>query len=207
MKLLTLILCLLSYSLMGQKILTNWETSKKSEFVELQYRWLLIGDTLETREMRSIFNIHGSRQDIIQHLINDDSFKSWSVGVKECKALNKNNNGWIMYNLFDIPKPFSDQDLVAQYKLEQNGRKTTIKVTALPNYLPKQEGVERMKNYSAYWVLEEKGINETQVKFHSIAYTEPVFPRFIQDPLIQRMLINSFEKLIRMSELKFTQKL
>jgi len=205
MKKISLIFCIISNVLMAQKILTEWETSIKSESIELQYRWVLIGDTLETREMRSIFKIECPREDIIFNLSDDKRFKSWSVGVTKCKALNKNYNGWIMYSFFDIPMPFSDKDLIANYELKQKDRTTIIQVTALPDYLPKKEGVERMKNYSAYWILEEKEWNKTLVKFHSIAYTKPVFPRFIQDPLIQSLIIKSFEKLIILSEGKHLQ--
>ncbi len=71
---------------------------------------------------------------------------------------------------------------------------------AMPEYLPHIKGVERMNNYSGYWLLEDIGRNKTMVKFQSTSFTKPVFPRIIQDPILQQMLINSFETLIKLSE-------
>ena len=200
MRTLIFLLCSISYPLFGQQILSDWETARKSETVELQCRWVLVGDTLKTRELRTLFSVDASIESIVKNLSTESDFQNWSVGVERCKNIEQTNNGWIMYSLFDIPRPFKQRDLISKYSLEKLGTKTIIKVEAIPDYLPKEKGVDRMNNYSGYWILEDMGQNKTQVEFHSISFTKPVFPRFIQDPIIQRMLINSFETLIKLSE-------
>jgi hypothetical protein len=144
--------------------------------------------------------VDASVEAILKNLNSESDFQNWSVGVERCKNIEQTNNGWIMYSLFDIPRPFTQRDLIAKYSLEQIGNKTYIKMEALPEYLPQVKGVVRMNNYSGYWVLEDMGYNQTQVKFHSTSFTKPVFPRFIQDPILQRMLLKSFETLIKLSE-------
>lgn len=200
MRQLIFLFCSLSFPLFGQQVLTDWKTSRQSETVELQYRWVRIGDTLKTRELRAIFDVNAPMEAILYNLSNEKEFKVWSVGVKNCQSIEHTNDGWIMYSHFDIPKPFTQRDLIARYRLEQHESRTIIHVEALPEYLPHQKGVDRMKNYSGYWILDEREGNQTQVKFHSTSFTKPIFPRFIQDPIIQRMLLKSFETLISLSE-------
>lgn len=200
MRILIFLLCSLSYPLFGQQILSDWETARKSETVELQYRWISVGDTLETRELRAIFNVDAPIAAIVKSINTENDFQNWSVGVKHCKKIEQTNNGWIMYSLFDIPRPFAQQDFIAKYTVEEIGKKTIIKIEALPEYRPQVKGVVRMNNYSGFWILEDMGCNNTHVKFHSTSFTKPVLPRFIQDPILQRMLIDSFETLIKLSE-------
>ena len=68
MRSLIFLLCSLSYPLFGQQILSDWETSRKSETVELQYRWVRVDDTLKTRELRTIFNVNASIESIVKNL-------------------------------------------------------------------------------------------------------------------------------------------
>ncbi len=200
MRTLIFLLCILSYPSFAQQVLSNWETAIKSETVELQYRWIRVGDTLKTRELRTFFNVDAPVVAIVKNLSTESDFQNWSVGVERCQKIDQSSNGWIMYSLFDIPRPFKQRDLITKYTVEQFGNQTIIKMEALPEILPHIKGVERMNNYSGYWLLEDIGYNKTMVKFHSTSFTRPVFPRFIQDPVLQRMLINSFETLIKLSE-------
>ena len=195
-----LLLCFLSQQLYAQQILSDWETARTSETVELQYRWLKLGDTLKTRELRSIFTVNASIDAIVTQLSTASDFESWSARIKKCETYEKSDDGWIMYSYFDIPKPFKQRDLVARYSFHTEGSKTIINVEAIPEYLPELKKVHRMKNYSGYWILEQNGKHKTDVKFHSTSFSKPVLPRFIMDPIIQRMLIRSFEKLINLSE-------
>jgi hypothetical protein len=200
MRTLIFLLCIVSYPSFAQEVLSDWETARRSETVELQYRWIRVGDTLKTRELRTLFNVDAPVPAILKNLSTENNFQLWSVGVEHCQKIDQSGNSWIMYSLFDIPRPFKQRDLITKYTVEQTGNQTLIKMEAVPEYLPQVKGVDRMNNYSGYWLLEDIGFNKTMVKFHSTSFTMPVFPRFIQDPVLQRMLINSFETLIKLSE-------
>ncbi len=194
------LLSTLSNSLFGHKVISEWETAKKTESVELQYRWVNVGDSLKTRELRAILTIQAPIGSIIKNLNTENNYQQWSVGVENCKTYEKSGNGWVMYTLFDIPKPFTKQDLIARYTIEKVGNNTVIKVESIPEYLPLKKGISRMKNYLGCWILEPGSGNCSHITFYSTSFTKPMFPRFIQDPVIQRMLVKSFDTLIKMSE-------
>jgi len=200
------LLSTLSYSLFGHKVISEWETAKKTESVELQYRWVNVGDSLKTRELRALLTINASIGSIVKNLHTEKNYQQWSVGVENCKTYEKSGNGWVMYTLFDIPKPFTQQDLIARYTIEKDGNRTVIKVESIPEYLPVKNGISRMKNYLGCWVFEAVSGNCSHITFYSTSFTKPMFPRFIQDPIIQRMLVKSFESLIKMSENEYLEK-
>jgi hypothetical protein len=200
MKALIILLSFLSCSTFSQEILCEWKSARKNENVELQYRWVCLGDTLKTRELRALFTVNAPSEAIIRNLNTESNFQNWSVGVKQCKNIEQTSDGWIMYSLFDIPKPFNQQDLIAKYTVEQLANTTVVMIESVPKYLPTVKNVIRINNYSGYWILESVSDNITHVKFHSTSYTKPMFPHFIQDPILQRMLIKSFETLINQSE-------
>lgn len=200
MKALIILLSFLSYPTFSQEILSEWKSARKNENVELQYRWVCIGDTLKTRELRALFSVNATAEAIINNLNTESNFQNWSVGVRRCKNIEQTAIGWIMYSLYDIPIPFKQQDLIAKYTVEQHLNRTVVTIESLPNYFPPEKDITRINNYSGYWILESVNDNRTHVMFHSTSYTKPMFPRFIQDPILQRMLIKSFETLINQFE-------
>ena len=62
MRYLLIILLFFSQHLYANEVLTNWETKHKTDRVTLQYRWVLLGDTLKTREMRALFLINSAEE-------------------------------------------------------------------------------------------------------------------------------------------------
>ena len=184
----------------GNKVLSKWTTERKSDKVELQYRWVLAGDTLKTREVRAIFTVNAPHTIIIDNIRDPGRARQWNEGVKEFKIYPKSETEWFAYSLYKIPYPFTPQDLVTHYSVETGTDQTIIKINAEPCFVAKKAGVERQQNYDGRWVLGRTTDGKTRVEFYSVSYSKPVFPRFIQDPVIQRLLVNSFENFITTAE-------
>lgn len=200
MKYILILLMIVSLKANAVEVLTPWVTSRKSESVELQYRWVMVGDTLKTREMRAIFNVQAHPEEIVRNFYNCDKLKLWACGSKECKVFKTSEQEWINYSVFDIPKPFPQQDLVTKYYLKTLDNSTFIQVSAVPEYLPQHAGVERLQHYEGSWQLIPIGNGVTRVEFRSVSYTKPMLPRWLQDKILQPMLIDSFETLIKLSQ-------
>jgi hypothetical protein len=200
MKYIVIFLLIVSQTANATEVLTPWVTSRKTESVELQYRWVMVGDTLKTREMRAVFNVQATPEEIIENFHNSDKIKLWACGSKECRIYKHSNQEWVNYSVFDIPQPLPQQDLVTKYHLKMVDSKTIILITAIPEYLPYKDGVERLQHYEGSWQLIPMGNGVTRVEFSSISYTKPMLPRWLQDKILQPMMINSFENLIKLSQ-------
>ncbi len=176
---------------------SNWQTARETEQLKLQYRWI---DSIDTREVRILFSVKANHNQIINCIRNPRLAKQWAVGVKDYRVYDMSPDKWIAYSLYKIPKPFADQDLITRYEIVNESSEVKITITALSDYLERISGVNRQQNYSGKWILKETQNGITQIQFYSISYTKPLVPRFMQDPITQRVLIRSFEEFIKLSE-------
>ena len=68
-------------------------------------------------------------------------------------------------------------------------------MTGKPDKLPIYEDIMRMKLYEGYWSFRRMENGLTHVEFHTISFTSPIIPRFLQDPVLQKTFIKSMNKL------------
>jgi len=185
-------LCVTGFS---HEVLTKWKVAKRSDDIQVSYRYIMVGDTLKTREMRVSFSVDAKPDSIIKMFNNSEKFAAWSAGVEECKILKVDSSSWIMYNLYDAPWPFKQRDLITEYRVEKSDSITKLIMTGKPEQLPQYEDIMRMKLYEGYWSFQPLQNGLTHVEFHTISFTGPLIPRFLQDPVLQRTFINSMNKL------------
>lgn len=184
----------------SRTILSDWETRQKTNGIELQYRWILIGDTLKTREMRVFFVINTSISDILPNFYQSDKLKQWTAASARCKVFHFSDTEWTTYTLFDIPKPFRKQDIFINYLVTSIQNITWIRMTSVPEFRSKVEGINRIENYEGYWKLTTLNNGNTLVEFYSISFIKPLLPRVVQDPILQRLFFRSLENLTKLSE-------
>lgn len=182
------------------KQLSVWKTAKKNNGIIIQYRWVNIGDTLKTREIRSLFTIKATHDEIINNLNDHSRLTKWNSGIKICKVYGKTEKEWITYTMYNIPRPLKQQDLVTRYSVTEADGKVTIDMKAVPEYVKHIKGVQRQENYKGKWRLYPTRYGKTLVEFSSVSFSKPMLPRFIQDPILQHMFVKSFAKLRELSE-------
>ena len=184
----------------GFTTISEWDTKSQTEKIKLQYRWVKTSDNREMREFRAVLKVTSDVSSIIRNINEEDRLLQWTAKSKQCKIYGKTEKKWITYTLFDIPKPFSQRDLVLKHTLSNENGKLIIKLEPLPDYLPKQDNVTRMDEYLGYWIITPESDHAFRVEFYYTSTKKPIIPRFIMDPILQKMLMESFSKLIKLSE-------
>ena len=179
---------------------SDWETKRESGNVKLQYRWVKDQDDQEYREFRAELTISSSLPSFLRNINEEKRIAQWTARSKACKVYDKTAGGWITYTLFDIPWPFTQQDLVLKHTLHYENGNLIVTLKPLPDYLPRQKDVTRLDEYNGYWKIIPEGTDHIQVEFYYLSTKKPVLPRFIMDPILQNMLMESFTKLIALSE-------
>lgn len=179
----------------NQQILTNWKTAKQTDGIHIAYRFIQVGDSLKTRQMGIWFESEASPQQILAMFNNEDKLSQWTKGVKQCNIINQQADSWTTYKLYDIPWPFEQKDLVTHYQVDQDGDKLILRLRSTPDAMAYTQGVSRMQNYEAKWILKPLENGHTHVSFYSIAFSKPIMPRFIQDPVVQGVFIDSIQSL------------
>ena len=182
------------------KILSNWETDKVSDGITISYRWINVGDTLKTREMRTALHIQAGTEAILKQFKSDDKLSRWTAGSCNCLVLQNTEDVWITYTLYDMPWPFKSNDLITKYHKVKDQNGITLWITGLPAYIPPKSDITRIQHYEGYWKLIPGKDGDTKVEFCSTSFTKPMFPRFIQDPILQEIMINSMVKFRKQAE-------
>ncbi|MFW5687839.1 MAG: hypothetical protein ACOCXV_02825 [Bacteroidota bacterium] len=179
----------------------NWETIKRDRGVTMRSRWLSFGDSVKTREISSQFVVNADIERVIDYLVHPEKLLAWNDEVRSLKILKQEGSTCITHTVYDIPHPFSQQDLVSKNVLINNRDKTIIIMSALPSYIPPLRNVTRQQLYFGQWELRPLTNGTIQVHFSAISFSKSSIPRIIRDPIIQNRLFQSF---VRLKELSST---
>lgn len=170
----------------------SWRTVKNEKGITIAYRALKLKPSVKTRELKAHFTIHGNKDSAFAYLYYPEKYKEWNKGSKSYTILEGDSLQWVSHIVYDIPFPFSQQDLVTQNTKVDSNHQITINTISKPNYIPSLEDVDRIKYYIAEWVLNQKENNTVDVTFSAITMSKSYIPRFIKDPIVQNNLIKSF---------------
>ena len=188
----------------GQEILTNWKLERQSEDIKISYRKVLVGDTFKTRQIKMTYTDSSDSESITALFKDSEKLTPWSAGAEKCKVLkDETDSSWIIYTLYGIPWPFDQKDLVTKCHLKKNGSVTIIHLTSAPQEMPYNQRVPREEKFEGQWKFTELSNGNTDVEFTSIAFTKSAVPRFIQDPIVQGILIDSANELKSLANQKY----
>ena len=177
----------------------KWKVVRKGEGVNISTRWLSFGDTLKTREIAMDFKVDASTNDVLLNLQNASVLKQWNISVRELKVFNLTDSTWVTHMVYDIPYPFSQQDLVTKNTIIEQDEDIIIDVKAQPELVQEREDINRQRFYFGQWQIKTMPYGKTEVRFSAISFSKSIIPRFIRDPIIQRKLLSSFIMLKELS--------
>ncbi|MCG8477081.1 MAG: hypothetical protein MI784_16560 [Cytophagales bacterium] len=204
------ILLALGNSLFAQmefKPVSEWKKIRESEGIRLLSRWILIGDSLKTRQLRFVGEINAEVEDLVYCLRTEEELDKWKTGARKNQLYGYSGNEWVVYTSFGVPKLFSQQDIVVRYRLVGSEGKTIITARSEPDFVPRVPEVNRQEKYEEHWELALDRPSHIRMVFSSIAPSRPVLPRFIQDRFVHPMLIRSIKNLIRLAENRFAERM
>ena len=176
----------------------QWETTKNSEGVQTYVRWIEIAEGIRTRERKGEMVIDCTVEDATSIITNARSTEHWMKNVKESFDIKRINSfEWYTYTLFNIPWPFENRDLVSSNIIKTNIEKDSanINIISREDYIPSKSGIKRLTDYTANWGIVRITEEKVKVTFTAITNTPPMFPRWIQDPVLEHIFHNNLVNL------------
>lgn len=181
---------------------TGWKMVEQDETLTIFERWISLPDGRTTRERKGVFYTDKPSDDIVPLLSNASGIKGWMHGVEDSRELYAHRvNDKMVYILFDVPWPFKNRDMIAEIRTYNNCDNGCAEVffTAKRNILPEYSNIVRMHSYEAHWKITPVPNGTTKVSFSAYSETNPVAPRWIQDPVMAKLfrdnLLNLYELL------------
>jgi hypothetical protein len=170
-----------------------WKMVKSTDGVQTYVRWTYNSEGIPVRERKGEMTVYCSLQDAVRLISDAESISKWMSGVSENYILARiNSSEWYTYTLFSVPWPFNKRDLVSLCKLTSDPAQGTANIAMVckEDYVPMKTGIARLSDYQANWVITKIGEKNIKISFHAISTAPPVFPRYIQDPVIERIFHN-----------------
>jgi hypothetical protein len=177
---------------------SEWELNRNSDGVKTYTRWIAVDGSQKVRERKGEAVMNCAVDDVIRLLCDSKSTKNWMSGIKENYCLKQISlSEWYTYTLFDIPWPFEQRDLISNFRVSSmdEGKKATILISSREDYLPEKPSIKRLTNYTGTWTIVRLTDEKVFVSFSAIANMPPMFPRFVQDPVLIQMFHNNLVKL------------
>ena len=179
----------------GHEPLSEWKSSKTDDDIEISYRKVLVGDTLETREMRITFEIEASSEWLIEMFRDPEAFLSWSTDVTTCDILDDKQDEWIMYKTYDLPWPISSRDIVNRYSVHTEENMTVLDITTEEGWVDPQKKVKRIDQYEAHWHFHAISPANTYVEYTAVELSDRPGPRILVDGIVESSYLGAIKRL------------
>lgn len=147
----------------------GWVFKNEKEGVKVYYR-----KTSDIYELKLITSLKVSLSGLVSLLSEVDNYPKWGYKVTESRELKKVSE-WetYYYSKLDFPWPLDDRDIVVRSTMTQDPvtRRITANSVAMPDYIPSQKGVVRMRNAHTSWTLVPGPGGWTYVEYY--IYSDP----------------------------------
>ncbi|MDH5599356.1 MAG: hypothetical protein OEY34_09535 [Cyclobacteriaceae bacterium] len=173
----------------------SFELVKSNDGIHLYERWIVLDNNTPARELRvNCTSDKTTLSKALGQLRKSEDLLEWNKGAKKATNLHKSAESWIAHIIYDIPWPFSDQDCVLEYNIDEY-TETSIVVSFFnisSNHFPEDEDITRMPYVVGKWVFSHssKGVN---IEFYITTQPSGLLPRWVSDPIVRNNLISTIK--------------
>jgi len=143
----------------------SWDLKKNKDNILVYSRKI---ETSDFKEIKSTTTVKSSLSSIIKVLTDVDNYTSW---VYKCIAAKKvkhiSDSEICAYQLFDVPWPCDDRDVVSKLKIVQDKKTKVVTTTSVlaDHLVPEKPGIVRVKNFHTRYVLTPKGNGIVEIDY------------------------------------------
>ena len=171
----------------------DWKLTQEKNGVSIYYRPSRKDPKL--REMKVNVTVSGDREDVINHLREENLIKKWMQGLEFQQVSIVDSTSWIAMQGFEFPWPISNKVNRMEYRRQEAGTTTYIFLKSLPMVKSLPKGYEEMDPTEGQWEIHKLNSRQLVVIYKVRALVESPYRRWVQDPIIQKSFITSFDKL------------
>ena len=175
----------------------------KSNFLLSEQRWLYLDNNKKVKERKAQMILHDiSTEDVAGMIRNYKLIPQWMNNVDKVQLLVKHNNrSWVIFMVFKLPWPLRNKFLITEIQEIHHPflPLITFKINSSNNYDPPFEcEVNDFGQYNSEWKIYALNPTTTFAAFSAYSTSDPQFPRWLQDPVINRSFIRSMENFYKL---------
>ncbi len=129
----------------------EWALKNEKEGVKVYYR-----KTSDVYELKLVTSIQSSVSGLIKLLSEVEHYPQWGYKVAESALLYQTSRTEsVYYSKLDFPWPLDDRDIVMRNHVVQDpvSGKVTATSISVPDFIPKKNGVTRIRNANTTWEI------------------------------------------------------
>ena len=177
-------------------VITEWACLKAKDGITLCERWLELTNSIKVRERQGIMLVNCSIDAAVGYLCQSGTITDWMSAVETIEPLDKSAVGQeLVHIVLGLPWPFDNRDIIGRYEIINLDEKHQIVQIYSEKGVDEVPDFVRIKEYCASWLLEEVGANETKVVFTTFSNERPLFPLWIQDPVVKKVYYSNLSSL------------
>ena len=173
----------------------SWRLAVDKKGVKIFYKPIKI-DQRKARSMRINLFASTSNEEIIDAVKYEQQLKEWMPNLESSIILEETDESWIAFQTFNFPWPFEKKYCQVEYRIirsnedvlriESERIEPTMDIQAYKKY-------GEMDYFISIWEANStEKESPTQISYQSTSHAVPKLPRWIQDPIIQKVLVGSF---------------
>ena len=177
---------------------------RQDEKITLYERWTPFpGTATNARQVKGVFHVVTSLNNMFATIHQEAKIKAWQKSIVEFKFIPKTDTTWLIYSLYEIPWPLTNQDYLLSYRLlEKNDNRIILSFEHSSDVAlaPIKDDVDRTPTFGT-WVLDK--VSTEKIKVTYTVTSMPVsYPRFITDRIVRNNLMSTMNTLIAIAENK-----
>lgn len=147
---------------------SQWMMDKHKDGIEIYTRY---EPGSGFKSFKAIAIVAANTDEIVGVLQDADSYIDWYGFTRTSKLLEQRENEQYNYVETIFPWPYQNRDMVYKMTIETINEDTTkISLTGLPDFIPENEGIERMQKAEGYILLIPRN---QQTKIIYVFHSEP----------------------------------
>lgn len=120
-------------------------------------------DGFRMKEFKALTIVEASPEELLSIIRKVDQYTDWMSHLASSHVEKEiSENELYVYTESSVPWPFSNRDIVTHSLLYWEGDKAYVKMTGMPDFIPKKKGIVRLPVSSGLWVF--KPINDKRTE-------------------------------------------
>lgn len=181
---------------LGQTEEAKWEIKKQEDGITVSIRRSQTGNFME---YKSEMELKVTAEKVLNTIKDTDNAHKWLHNCKTSKLLKRISvTEQYNYNETQMPFPYRNHDMIFKMTTQNQDRVIRIKLDGLPDYLPAEKDITRMKKAKGGWILKPVDNNRTLITYRMEVDPGGLIPSWLANTKIVEIPFNTFKKLKRL---------
>lgn len=172
-----------------------WKLEKDKNGVKVYTRHV---EGYAIKEFKATSIIEAQMEDIVAVVIDAEHYAEWMSNTTSAKTIKTKENGdFLVYYKLALPWPMQDRDAISQNQILSGADSTVIHTVLLPDYLPEDPKLIRMKVVNGGWVIKRLADNRCHLTYQFVTNPSTKVPGWIANLFI---VVSPYETVSNLKE-------